>query len=84
MICIITNPPFVQSLKSYRVKQLNMVKVLTLNRSFPNNFISEFDPFLLLNEMGAMDIKPRKQEGFHDHAHRGFETVTYLLSRKKI
>ena len=48
---------------------------VTLNRKFPNNFISEFDPFLLLNEMGAMDIKPRKQEGFHHHAHRGFETV---------
>ena len=57
---------------------------VTLNRSFPNNFISEFDPFLLLNEMGAMDIKPGKQKGFHDHAHRGFETVTYLLSRRKI
>lgn len=24
---------------------------VTLNRSFPNNFISEFDPFLLLDEI---------------------------------
>ena len=33
---------------------------VTLNRSFPNNFVSEFDPFLLLDEIGPMDIKPGK------------------------
>src|ERR671911_666845 len=55
---------------------------VALNRSFPNNFVSEFDPFLLLDEMGPMDIKPGKQKGFHDHPHRGFETVTYLPEGK--
>ena len=55
---------------------------VTLNRSFPNNYISEFDPFLLLDEMGPMDIKPGNQKGFPDHPHRGFETVTYLLNGK--
>lgn len=55
---------------------------VTLNRSFPNKFISEFDPFLLLDEMGPMDIKHGKQKGFPDHPHRGFETVTYLLEGK--
>lgn len=55
---------------------------VSLNRSFPNQAISEFDPFLLLDEMGPMYVKPENEIGFPDHPHRGFETVTYLLDGK--
>jgi redox-sensitive bicupin YhaK (pirin superfamily) len=38
------------------------------------------DPFLLLDEMGPVDYAPGEAVGAPDHPHRGFETVTYLLS----
>jgi redox-sensitive bicupin YhaK (pirin superfamily) len=50
-----------------------------IHRAFPNQRISELDPFLLLDHMGPMDLKPGEAKGFPDHPHRGFETVTYLL-----
>ena len=37
-------------------------------------------PFLLLDEMGPVDYGPGEAVGAPSHPHRGFETVTYLLS----
>ena len=51
-----------------------------VRRPFPKPSFSEFDPFLLLDEMGPMDLGPGKAKGAPDHPHRGFETVTYMLS----
>jgi redox-sensitive bicupin YhaK (pirin superfamily) len=51
-----------------------------VRRPFPKASFSEFDPFLLLDEMGPMDLGPGEAKGAPDHPHRGFETVTYLLS----
>src|ERR1051326_6399641 len=51
-----------------------------VRRPFPKPAFSEFDPFLLLDEMGPMDVGPGEAKGAPDHPHRGFETVTYLLS----
>jgi quercetin 2,3-dioxygenase len=50
-----------------------------VHRSFPNNVILDFDPFLLLDEIGPKDLAPGEAKGAPDHPHRGFETVTYML-----
>ena len=51
-----------------------------VRRPFPTPAFSEFDPFLLLDEMGPMQVGPGEAKGAPDHPHRGFETVTYMLS----
>jgi len=51
-----------------------------VRRPFPKPSFSDFDPFLLLDEMGPMDVAPGEAKGAPDHPHRGFETVTYMLS----
>jgi len=51
-----------------------------VRRPFPKAAFSDFDPFLLLDEMGPMDVAPGEAKGAPDHPHRGFETVTYMLS----
>src|SRR5712675_1947971 len=50
-----------------------------VHRPFPTYALSEFDPFLLLDEMGPKDLAPGEAKGAPDHPHRGFETVTYML-----
>jgi quercetin 2,3-dioxygenase len=51
-----------------------------VHRPFPTPNLDFFDPFLLLDEMGPSDLAPGEAKGAPDHPHRGFETVTYLLS----
>ena len=51
-----------------------------VRRPFPKASFSEFDPFLLLDEMGPMTLAPGEAKGAPDHPHRGFETVTYVLA----
>src|SRR5947207_14157543 len=51
-----------------------------VHRPFPSDTLSDFDPFLLLDEMGPMEVGPGEAKGAPDHPHRGFETVTYMLS----
>ena len=51
-----------------------------VRRPFPKPSFSEFDPFLLLDEMGPVELAPGEAKGAPDHPHRGFETVTYLLA----
>lgn len=51
----------------------------TVHRPFPNSVVREFDPFLLLDEMGPVVLKKGEAKGASDHPHRGFETVTYVI-----
>jgi hypothetical protein len=50
-----------------------------VHRAFPNYGLREFDPFLLLDEMGPIDLSAGESKGAPDHPHRGFETVTYMI-----
>ncbi len=51
-----------------------------VHRPFPTPDLEMIDPFLLLDEMGPMELGPGEAKGAPDHPHRGFETVTYMIS----
>ena len=51
-----------------------------VRRPFPSHGLADADPFLLLDEMGPSELGPGEARGAPDHPHRGFETVTYMLS----
>ena len=50
-----------------------------LRRSFSNNEVPLFDPFLLLDRFGSSNPEDYLA-GFPWHPHRGIETVTYVLN----
>lgn len=51
-----------------------------VRRPFPQAGLTQVDPFLLLDHLGPVKWGPGEGIGAPDHPHRGFETVTYLLS----
>ena len=50
-----------------------------VRRPFPTRWLNFADPFLLLDQMGAVDYAPGEAKGTPWHPHRGFETVTYIM-----
>lgn len=50
-----------------------------VRRAFAGVPLAELDPFIHMDQMGAIDYAPGEPRGTAWHPHRGFETVTYLL-----
>ena len=50
-----------------------------VRRPFPTADLALADPFLLLDQMGAVEYAPGEAKGTAWHPHRGFETVTYMM-----
>jgi redox-sensitive bicupin YhaK (pirin superfamily) len=50
-----------------------------VRRPFPSAELPMADPFLLLDQMGAVEYGPGEAKGTPWHPHRGFETVTYMM-----
>ncbi|HEU0131764.1 MAG TPA: pirin family protein [Mycobacteriales bacterium] len=50
-----------------------------VRRAFAGVQLRDLDPFIHMDEMGAVEYAPGEPKGTSWHPHRGFETVTYLL-----
>ena len=50
-----------------------------VHRAFSGVAAEELDPFIHMDEMGAVDYGPGEPKGTPWHPHRGFETVTYMI-----
>jgi quercetin 2,3-dioxygenase len=50
-----------------------------VRRAFAGVPFEALDPFIHLDQMGAVDYGPGEPRGTDWHPHRGFETVTYML-----
>ena len=51
-----------------------------VHRAFQGATLEELDPFIHMDQMGEVDYGPGEPKGTPWHPHRGFETVTYMLS----
>ena len=50
-----------------------------VRRAFAGVPLEDLDPFIHMDQMGAVDYGPGEPRGTDWHPHRGFETVTYML-----
>lgn len=50
-----------------------------VRRAFAGVDLADLDPFIHMDQMGAIDYAPGEPRGTSWHPHRGFETVTYMI-----
>jgi redox-sensitive bicupin YhaK (pirin superfamily) len=50
-----------------------------VHRAFAGVSAADLDPFVHMDEMGAVEYAPGEAKGTPWHPHRGFETVTYMI-----
>src|ERR671937_576548 len=50
-----------------------------VRRAFLGVDLAMLDPFVHMDQMGAVDYAPGEPKGTPWHPHRGFETVTYII-----
>jgi redox-sensitive bicupin YhaK (pirin superfamily) len=50
-----------------------------VRRTFAGVPVADLDPFIMMDQMGAVDYGPYEPRGTDWHPHRGFETVTYII-----
>jgi redox-sensitive bicupin YhaK (pirin superfamily) len=50
-----------------------------VRRTFAGAPVADLDPFIMMDQMGAVDYGPYEPRGTDWHPHRGFETVTYII-----
>ena len=50
-----------------------------VRRAFAGIAKGVLDPFIMMDQMGAIDYAPYEPKGTDWHPHRGFETVTYIM-----
>ncbi|GAA4712400.1 pirin family protein [Pedococcus ginsenosidimutans] len=50
-----------------------------VKRAFAGVDLKDLDPFIHMDEMGAVEYAPGEPKGTPWHPHRGFETVTYII-----
>ena len=50
-----------------------------VHRAFAGVSLRDLDPFVHMDQMGAVEYAPGEPKGTPWHPHRGFETVTYMI-----
>ncbi|MFJ1751836.1 pirin family protein [Kitasatospora sp. NPDC088134] len=51
-----------------------------VRRPFPTEQLPFLDPFLMVDQVGPVELAPGEAKGAPPHPHRGFETIQYVIA----